>query len=83
MSRREEIAYCEFDPVYDTGTSFKYGRSRIGLVTGILLIPSGIVLIALSIVDLERGLYNANRSLVRPFTWNPNPLAAFLLIFFI
>lgn len=66
----------EYDPLYDTRTSSRYGRSRIGLFAGIIQILVGIALAALTLADMDVGFYNNNKqaqSLETTFIWTENP----------
>lgn len=63
----------EFDAFYDTRTNGWYRASRIGLLSGIILILIGLVLLALCIGDMSRGYYN-HTGTAAVLTWWENPI---------
>lgn len=66
----------EYDPFYDTRTNSSYGSSYYGLIGGILISLVGSFLVALTLVDLEWGVYNGNKIISQNnvLLWTENPI---------
>ena len=54
----------EYDSYYDVRTNADFEDSRVGLVTGVLLIVIGAFQIIFSLIDMDWGVYNLTKTAV-------------------